>query len=103
MGKPPATFCLTSGAASNVDSIWLLPEAIESLRRLERFARLIHFDRRDVGLSDPIKDDLTLQVDAADAWWSRTPVELSGLLLGATDGARALAAVAQLYQSESRD
>ena len=66
-GNGPHDILFTSGAASNVDSIWLLPEAVELFERLGRFARVIRFDRRDVGLSDPIKDDLTLESHAADA------------------------------------
>ncbi len=56
---------------------------------------MIRYDRRDAGLSDPIKDDLTLEahaddalavMDAADA---RRPV-----LMGSLDGARSLALLA---------
>ena len=35
--------------------------------RLGRFARVIRFDRRDTGVSDPIRDDLTLEAHVADA------------------------------------
>jgi class 3 adenylate cyclase len=94
-GDGPHDILFTSGAASNVDSIWLLPEAVELFERLGRFARLIRFDRRDVGLSDPIKDDLTLEAHAADALSVMDAVGADRpFLLGATDGARALAAVA---------
>ena len=94
-GEGPHDILFTSGAASNVDSIWLLPEAVELFERLERFGRLIRFDRRDVGLSDPIKDDLTLESHAADALAVMDAVGADRpFLLGATDGARALAAVA---------
>jgi class 3 adenylate cyclase len=56
---------------------------------------VIRFDRRDHGLSDPIKDDLTLEALAADALavmdavGAERPVLLSGL-----DGARSLAVLA---------
>ena len=42
-------------AAANVDTAWLFPEAVRLFERLERFARVIRFDRRDQGLSDPVK------------------------------------------------
>ena len=35
--------------------------------RLGRFARVVCYDRRDSGLSDSVKDDLTLEAHAADA------------------------------------
>jgi class 3 adenylate cyclase len=87
---------LFSGStASNVETVWTLPEAHRLFERLGRFARVIRFDRRDTGVSDPIKDDLTLEAHAADALavldaaGSERPV-----LLGALDGARSLATLA---------
>ena len=86
---------LSGGASSNVETAWLLPEASELFERLGRFARVIRFDRRDTGLSDPFRDDLTLEAHAADAL---AVMDATGadrpFLLGATDGARSLAALA---------
>lgn len=84
--------------AANVDTAWRFPEAVRLFERLERFARLIRFDRRDQGLSDPVKDDLTLEAHAADALavmdavGSERPV-----LLGGLDGARSLAVLAATH------
>ena len=65
------------------------------LERLGRFARVIRFDRRDSGLSDPIKDDLTLEAHAADALAVMDAVGASRpVLMGALDGARSLAVLA---------
>jgi class 3 adenylate cyclase len=81
--------------ASNVETSWYIPEARRFFERLGRFARVIRFDRRDTGVSDPIRDDLTLEAHAADglavidAVGSERPV-----LLGGLDGARSLAALA---------
>jgi pimeloyl-ACP methyl ester carboxylesterase len=66
-GNGPHDILFSGGTASNVETIWQLPEAVELFERLGRFARVIRFDRRDVGLSDPVKDDLTLEANAADA------------------------------------
>ena len=55
------------GAASNLETVWEIPEAARFLEGLGRFARVIRFDRRDTGLSDPIRDDLTLEAHADDA------------------------------------
>jgi class 3 adenylate cyclase len=87
---------LFSGStASNVETVWMLPEAAVLFERLGRFARVIRFDRRDSGCSDPIKDDLTLEAHAADALAVMDAAGASRpVLMGALDGARSLAALA---------
>ena len=86
---------LSIGSTSNVQTVWGIPEAARLYERLGRFARVIHYDRRDSGLSDPIKDDLTLEAHADDALavmdavGARRPV-----LMGSFDGARSLALLA---------
>jgi class 3 adenylate cyclase len=85
----------TGVTQANLETAWQFPEAVRLFERLGRFARVIRFDRRDHGLSDPIKDDLTLEALAADALAvmdavaAERPVLLSGL-----DGARSLAVLA---------
>ena len=85
----------TGVTQANLETAWQFPEAVRLFERLGRFARVIRFDRRDHGLSDPIKDDLTLEALAADALavmdavGAERPVLLSGL-----DGARSLAVLA---------
>lgn len=87
---------LFSGAtASNIGAIWDFPEAVRLFERLGRFARVIRYDRRDSGLSDPIKDDLTLEAHADDAMAVIDAVGAQRpVLLGALDGARSLALLA---------
>ena len=86
---------LSIGSSSNVQTVWGIPEAARLYERLGRFARVIHYDRRDSGLSDPVKDDLTLEAHADDALavmdavGTRRPV-----LMGSFDGARSLALLA---------
>jgi class 3 adenylate cyclase len=81
-----------SGTASNIETVWQLPEAVRLFERLGRFARVIRYDRRDAGLSDPIRDDLTPEAHAddvlavIDAVGAQRPV-----LVGSVDGARSLA------------
>jgi class 3 adenylate cyclase/pimeloyl-ACP methyl ester carboxylesterase len=86
------------GVSSNVETAWLLPEAAELFERLGRFARVIRFDRRDSGVSDSFKDDLTLEAHVADAL---AVMEAAGakrpFLLGASDGARSLALMAATH------
>ena len=83
------------GTASNIETMWDIPEAARYLERLGRFARVIRFDRRDTGLSDAIRDDLTLEAHADDAL---AVIEAAGadqpVLMGALDGARSLALLA---------
>ena len=84
--------------ASNVETVWSLPEAHRLFERLGRFAHVVRFDRRDTGVSDPIKADLTLEAHAADAL---AVMDAAGLerpvLLGGLDGARSLAALAATH------
>jgi class 3 adenylate cyclase len=85
----------TGSAAANVETCWAVPEINHFFDRLGRFARVIFFDRRDTGVSDPVRDDLTLEAHVADALavmdavGSERPV-----LVGAVDGARCFAALA---------
>lgn len=86
---------LSPGSASNVQSAWGLPEAARLYQRLGRFARVIAYDRRDTGLSDPIKDDLALEAHADDALAVMNAADArSPVLIGALDGARSLALLA---------
>lgn len=86
---------LNSGTASNIETVWRLPEAARLYDRLGRFARVIRFDRRDSGLSDPIKDDLTLEAHADDALAVMDAVDARRpVLMGSLDGARSLALLA---------
>ncbi len=41
----------------HVESVWEMPDFARFLRRLSSFGRLIHFDRRGTGLSDPVPLD----------------------------------------------
>ncbi len=82
-------------SASNVETVWTIPEAVRLFERLGRFARVIRYDRRDSGLSDPIKDDLTLEAHADDALAVMDAVDARRpVLMGSLDGARSLALLA---------
>ena len=90
---------LFSGSiASNVETSWMLPEAAQLFERLGRFARVIRFDRRDSGCSDPYMSDLTLEAHASDALAVMDAVKTERpVLLGALDGGRSLAALAATH------
>ena len=86
---------LCVGSTSNIGAMWDLPGGEQLLDRLGQFARVVCYDRRDSGLSDSVKDDLTLESHAADAL---AVIDAAGLqrpvLFGSLDGARALTLLA---------
>jgi class 3 adenylate cyclase len=53
----------------HVEAVWDFPDFARFLRRLSSFGRLIHFDRRGTGLSDPVPLDQlpSLQTQVGDA------------------------------------
>lgn len=55
-GAPPLNLVYMPHWASNVDVMWENEHIAYFLRRLAGFARLIMFDKRGVGLSDPVAD-----------------------------------------------
>jgi pimeloyl-ACP methyl ester carboxylesterase len=51
---PPDLLVVNSGPHSHVDYVWAEPSVARFLRRLASFSRLILYDSRGVGLSDPV-------------------------------------------------
>ncbi len=51
---PPDLLVVNSGPNSHVDYMWAEPSVARFLRRLASFSRLILYDSRGVGLSDPV-------------------------------------------------
>jgi class 3 adenylate cyclase/pimeloyl-ACP methyl ester carboxylesterase len=97
-GSGPDDVLLNGGPASNVETVWSLPEAVQLFERLGRFARVIIFDRRDTGISDPFRDDLTLEAHVADALAVMDAVGTDRpVLVGSTEGARSMAALAAMH------
>ena len=56
VGEGPLDLVYVPGWVSNVESCWEEPTHERFLRRLSRFSRLILFDKRGTGLSDPVPD-----------------------------------------------
>jgi pimeloyl-ACP methyl ester carboxylesterase len=76
VGDGPLDLVYVPGWVSNVEGNWELPAHDRFLRRLARFARVILFDKRGTGLSDPLPaaelptleermDDVRAVMDAA--------------------------------------
>jgi len=53
-GKGPPDLILSLGLAANCDHMWDVPETARVLERLGRYFRVIMFDRRGSGHSDPL-------------------------------------------------
>ena len=54
LGQGPPDLVLTSGVFSHIDIAWDDPQTALLLRRLASFSRLVQFDRRGTGASDPL-------------------------------------------------
>src|SRR5215831_12134507 len=57
LGEGPLDLVLVHGWVSHLELLWDHPAAARSLRRLASFSRLILFDKRGTGLSDPVPID----------------------------------------------
>jgi class 3 adenylate cyclase len=57
LGQGPPDLVFTMGAFSHVDVVWEDPRIALFLRRLASFCRLVRFDRRGTGASDPLPPD----------------------------------------------
>src|SRR5687767_7645637 len=82
VGDGPPDLVLVGGPASHLDLLWEDPETARALRRYASFARLISFDRRGTGLSDPVERPPTLeqQMDDLDAVLGAVGVERVALI-----------------------
>ncbi|TJY61011.1 adenylate/guanylate cyclase domain-containing protein [Sinimarinibacterium sp. CAU 1509] len=66
LGDGPRDLLMTTGFWSNLDTMWEEPAAARFFRRLASFSRLIMFDRRGAGLSDPPSNSGLSPVDHWD-------------------------------------
>jgi class 3 adenylate cyclase len=62
VGEGPVDLVFVSGMSSNIDVMWDIPPIRDMLERMAGFSRLILFDRRGAGLSDPVA------LDALPTW-----------------------------------
>src|SRR4051812_22252408 len=61
VGEGPVDLVLVLGFATHVELQWEAPPLAHFLERLSSFARLIIFDKRGTGLSDPVAEVPTLE------------------------------------------
>jgi pimeloyl-ACP methyl ester carboxylesterase len=57
VGDGPTDLVLVHGWVTHLELLWEYPPAAHAMERLGAFARVIHFDKRGTGLSDPVPVD----------------------------------------------
>ncbi len=89
VGKGDLDLLLIDTWAHHVEAVWDFPDLARFLRRLGSFGRLIHFDHRGTGLSDPVPidqlPDLNTQVGDAVAVMRAAESE-GAAVIGLNDG-----------------
>ena len=87
-GDGPIDLVLVPGFISHVELVWEFPPARRMIERLASFSRLITFDKRGTGLSDPVLGAPTLEERMDDV---RAVMDAAGsesaALLGVSEGA----------------
>ena len=100
VGEGPPDLVLVSTWFSHVEARWDFPGFAYYLRRLAAFSRLISFDKRGIGLSDPIPLD---RLPLLEEWMSdvRTVMDAAaiprGVVMGANEGSMMAALFAATY------
>jgi class 3 adenylate cyclase len=105
IGDGPTDLVLAAGWFTHVEAIWENREAAQFLESLASFTRLILFDKRGVGLSDPVPlgalptleewmDDVRAVLDAVGS--------TSTVLFGSTDGGILALLFAATYPDRTR-
>jgi class 3 adenylate cyclase len=88
VGDGPVDVIVIPGFVSHVELIWDIPPAVRVIERMASFARLILFDKRGGGLSDPVSGAPTLEERMDDV---RAVLEAVGsrqaVVLGSSEGA----------------
>ena len=87
LGDGPFDLVLIPGYVSHIELAWDYPEIADFLRTLASFSRLILFDRRGLGLSDPVQGAPTIEDRMQDV---RAVMDAAGseraALLGISEG-----------------
>jgi class 3 adenylate cyclase len=89
----------------HVEAVWEFSDFARLLRRLSSFARLIHFDRRGTGLSDPVPLDALPDIDTqvADAVAVLEAAESrEAAILGLNDGTLVAMMLAVMHPERCR-
>jgi pimeloyl-ACP methyl ester carboxylesterase len=89
VGRGPLEIVFVPGFVSNLDMWWQQPLAVRFFHRLASFARVVLFDKRGTGLSDPVDlqrlPTLEQRMDDVRAVMDAAAVERP-VLLGCSEG-----------------
>ena len=98
LGDGPFDLVLIPGYVSHIELGWEYPEIADFVRSLASFSRLIIFDRRGLGLSDPVQGAPTIEDRMQDV---RAVMDAAGseraALLGISEGGPVSAVFAATY------
>lgn len=76
LGQGPLDLVFIGGQVTQIDLLWDLPEMERFIRRLGDFARVVLFDRRGAGISDPLPGDGRPSVEA----WTEDLLQVLGVV-----------------------
>ena len=87
VGEAPIDLVLVPGFATHIEMLWSLSPVARFLERISSFSRLLLFDKRGTGLSDPVAEVPTLEqrVDDVRAVMDAAESERAALL-GVSEG-----------------
>src|SRR5207248_4129908 len=87
VGEEPLDVVLVPGFVTHVELLWELPPVARYFERIASFSRLLLFDKRGTGLSDPVADVPTLEqrVDDVRAVMDATGSDRASLI-GISEG-----------------
>jgi class 3 adenylate cyclase len=66
IGEGPIDLVFVPGLLSQIDTLWTMPAPARFLERLASFSRLIVYDKRGQGVSDPLTGPPSLEQDMED-------------------------------------
>jgi class 3 adenylate cyclase len=102
IGEGPLDLVYVPGWVTNVEVMWEEPGLAGFLKRLATFSRVITFDKRGIGLSDPVPTselpDLETRVDDLRAVMKAAGSE-SAVMFGHSEGGSAAISLAARYPS----
>ncbi|MDX1659288.1 MAG: adenylate/guanylate cyclase domain-containing protein [Nitriliruptorales bacterium] len=102
-GEGEEPLLLVWGFLSHVELIWDHPAAARFLERLGRFARVINFDKRGMGLSDPVPRPPTLEERVEDMLAVLDDLRVErATLFGFSEGAAAAILFAATHPDRTR-
>lgn len=102
-GEGPVDLIWAPGAVSHLDLFWENPYGVRFIERLSSFCRLIRFDKRGTGMSDPTPDPATLEQRIDDI---RAVLDAAGSerahLFGVSEGGSMTILFAATYPDRTR-